>query len=153
MRRVTAAVALAAVAVASGAASSHAARSIRPAAVTPAKVEVIACQITWDARTRTPVMDRATGNGCHGVWQLAVDRGGRIVVSTAGDPVIGIETTPNEAAAARGITVGSSGGGNRTILTVHDTRLGRNLDLRSRADAARLGSTSGVWFKLTHDAR
>lgn len=153
MSRVTAAVALAVVATVTGAATSQAARSVRPAAVPPSQVEVIACHITWDSSARKPAMDRATGNGCHGVWRVSTDGKGRIVVTHAYDPVIGIEITPNESTAVRGLTVGASGGGSITTLTVHDTRLGRTLNLGARSDAARLGSTSGVWLKLTHDAR
>lgn len=144
---------LAAVALVAGTATAHAARSTRPWSIAPTQVEIIACRVTWDFVRRAPAMDRSTGNGCHGVRSVDLDGRGRILVTSAYDPVIAVEVTPDESAVSRGITAGASGGGHRTTLTVHDSRLGRTLDLRTRSDAARLGSTSGLWFTLTHDAR
>lgn len=144
---------LAVLALLSTAATSSAARSMRPAHIAPDDVEIIACRITWDASTSAPALDRSTGNGCHGIWRVELDDHGRIRVRAINHPVIAVDVTPNGSAAARGQTVGASGGGSSTVLTFHDTRLGRNLDLSEPADAERLGRTSAIWLTLTHDAR
>ncbi|WP_068323161.1 hypothetical protein [Janibacter terrae] len=153
MRRLAGAAALVAVGLVGGAAGSHAMSTNRPAAIAPAQVEVIACHIEWDAQARAPRLDRGSGSGCSGVWGTHVDARGRVVVDHASDPVISIEVTPDEAAVARGISAGPSGGGNTTKLTVHDSRVRRALDLSSRSDASRLGGGSGWWLVITHDSR
>lgn len=51
--------------------------------------------------------------------------------------------------ATRGIIVGASGGGASTELELYDTRLGRNLDLTSDSDYARVASAwSNIWFAV-----
>lgn len=153
MRGAVAVAVLAAAGAAAGGGASYAALSSRPAVVPAHQVEVISCHIEWDAAARKPVMDRSAGSGCTGVDRVWVDTRGRVSARHVHDPVISIDVTPDESAVSRGITAGASGGGATTMLTVVDTRLGRTLDLRSRADASRLGTSSGWWLTIAHDAR
>ncbi|WP_434967362.1 hypothetical protein [Janibacter indicus] len=153
MRRSPLAAGLAVAAMLVGGTASYAGLSSRPGSIAPEEVGVLACHVAWDARTRSPVLDRSQGGGCAGVTSAWVDDRGRITVRHAYNPVISIVVTPDEAAAGRGLTAGASGGGARTMLTVSDARVGRRLHLHTARDADRVGSGSGWWLVITQDAR
>lgn len=144
---------LVAVAMLVGATTSYAGLSSRPGSIAPEEVGVLACHVAWDARTRSPVLDRSQGSGCAGVTSAWVDDRGRITVRHAHNPVVAIIVTPDEAAAGRGLTAGASGGSARTMLTVTDARIGRRLYLHTERDADRVGVGSGWWLVITNDAR
>lgn len=153
MRRLAVTSVLVVLALLAGTATSWAARSVRPWSIPAGDVQVVACHVGWNSYTRKPTLARSSQNPCSGMWRVYLDWKGRIVLEHTGNPIIGIEVTPNEATVGRGLTAGASGGGSKTDLTIHDARAGRALNLTVAADARRLGSGAGFWVTLTHDDR
>lgn len=81
-------------------------------------------------------------NGDNGHLQIEHYKAPVVTMNCPGDESIG---------AGRGIITGVSGGNGLTQVRFYDTRIGRNLDLRSTSDYNRVASTgSNLWCHWVH---
>lgn len=81
-----------------------------------------------------------------GIESVSINEKGHLQVSRfKSDPIISVIVTPDETLAAKGITLGASGGARDTSIILYD-RAGRKLDLNLKEDYDQVASLlSNVW--------
>lgn len=89
-------------------------------------------------------------NGGHinrGVKQIYIDTNGHLMIVHYKAPVVTMDCSGDESiGATRGIITGVSGGGGTTQVRFYDTRIKRNLNLKSSSDYNRIANTnSNLW--------
>lgn len=117
-------------------------------------VKVSGCVIRFSEEY--PTIHANGAHMCAGISSVAIDSTGAIQVQQtvrgAGqNPVLFAIAQGDETWAARGLIVGASGGTDDTRYYVHDTRLGRKLNLNNPADYDRVqGEVSNIWIGHFH---
>lgn len=126
-------------------------------AVPGSDVVVSGCVIRFSNADGTPSIHANAAHMCAGVESVRIDPATgwvevtQTMTGATQNPVLFAQVQTDETLAGRGIIAGATGGTDRTRFVLHDTTLGRTLDLRVQADRDRVqGRNSNLWIGWIH---
>ena len=145
------------VAALAGIGAGAAASSWITPAVPGSEIAVSGCVIRFSDPDGSPSIHANAAHMCAGVESVRVDPDtgwvevAQTMTGATQNPVLFAQVQTDETLAGRGIIAGATGGTDRTRFVLHDTALGRTLDLRVQADRDRVqGRNSNLWVGWFH---
>lgn len=140
-----------------GLGAGAAASSWMTPAVPGSDVVVSGCVIRFSNADGTPSIHANAAHMCAGVESVRIDPATgwveitQKVTGATQNPILFAQVQTDETLSGRGIIAGATGGTDRTRFVLHDTTLGRTLDLRVQADRDRVqGRNSNLWVGWFH---
>lgn len=109
------------------------------------------CVVRFDSAT--PRIHANAHHRCIGVSSVSLSSDGHLQLRSSAEQrgaVVNVQADPDEALTTRGLVTGVSASPSLTVVRIYDTRLRRQLDLRTAKDYARVaGPTANLWLSWT----
>lgn len=120
-------------------------------------IVVSGCVVRFSDPDGSPSIHANAAHGAFGVESVGIAPGNgwlefqQTPMVAPENPIIFVQAQTDETLAGRGIIAGATGGTTSTRVNLYDTRLGRLLDLRNRADRMRVqGRNANLWVGWIH---